>query len=159
MNGSTDDLFADRPATVFIEGVGEVPVVYESPPEPEVLPPVDPAAAYRVSDGVQWVHLNEEIVLWNPDTSVSHVLDPMAALLWQCIDGRSTLTEIMTDVAEAFGRAVDEVRDDFEPAVAVWLRDGFLADADAADHSAPPDAGVSGGDGVGWRFLVDPPND
>ena len=162
MSNSPDELFADRPATVFIEGVGEVPVVYESAPAPEVLPPVDPAVVYRSASGVESVHVGQEIVLWNPVSLVSQVLDPMAGLLWQCVDGTSSLTEIMADVGDAFGRSVDEVQTDFEPAVAVWIRDGFVVDTRAAINTGVEISGAST-DGLdeskGWRFLVDPPND
>lgn len=159
MSDSVDDLFAGRPSTVFIEGVGEVPVVYEDAPVPEILPSVDVGVAYCRAEGIQWTEVAPETVLWNQQSRVSQVLDPIAALLWQCFDGTGSFAEISADLAAAFGRPVEEVSSDFGPAVSVWLRDGFLADANQAGERSSFADDVEGIESSGWRYLADPPND
>lgn len=157
MSSSTGDLFADRPATVFVEGVGEVPVLYADSDGDDVfaapLPPVDLESRFRLAPGIEWAAVGEGFVLWNPGNSTSHVLDPMAGLLWQCMDGVGTVREIFSDVSDAFSVPVAQVLADFEPAVAAWVRDGFVVDGDGE----PPTADAT--PGTRWAFLADPPND
>lgn len=60
-------------------------------------PPLNAAPA--VSDDTAWVELDGEVVVLEESTGALHVLNPTAAVLWQCFDGHSTLREIADDLA------------------------------------------------------------
>jgi len=149
-------LFASRPDTVHLAGVGEVPVHYADEAQ-DALPLVGPNDAFAVSDTVGWVALETEVVVYNAAQVTAHVLDGVTALLWQCIDGTSTLHEIFSDIADAFGQSLEVIADDLATVVAEWARDGLIARAGtgepvlAAPVVSAPLVGV-------WRHLVDPPN-
>ena len=149
-----DDLFAGRPETVHIEGVGEVPVLYQESDEVP-LPPVGPADVLVISPGATWVALGDEVVIHHAASSTSHVLDRVAALLWQCLDSTSTLHEVFSDLADAFGVPLDGIVGDLATVVATWKRDGLVEPSGSApavlSAEPKPSAGV-------WRHLVDPPN-
>lgn len=46
-----------------------------------------------------WVELDGEVVVLKEPTGALHVLNPTAAVLWQCFDGHSSLGEIADDLA------------------------------------------------------------
>ena len=55
---------------------------------------------------------SREAVLFDPDTGSMFVLNPTAALLWQCLDGTASLGELAGDVEVAFGVTRDEAERD-----------------------------------------------
>jgi hypothetical protein len=151
-----ENLFEGRPETIHIEGFGDVPVHYTDGDD-EPLPPVGPADVFAVSPSVGWAVLDTEVVVYHAGSSTSHVLDQVAALLWQCIDGASTLREIFSDIADAFGQNLDDIVGDLATVVAEWKRDGLVAATGTPVQQAvvePATETVSGQ----WRHLVDPPN-
>ena len=96
-----------------------------------------------------------------PALAATHVLDPMSAVLWQCLDGISPLTVVFDDIATAFGVSPQQVAADCLPVVDSWLLAAIATDAalaapqpfvDVPVASAPPTSGRT------WRRLVDPPN-
>jgi hypothetical protein len=122
-----------------------------APPEAHVTPNPDTVVARAA---VAWAVAGTEVVVRVPATGATHVLDPTAALLWQCLDGDSPLQQIFADLAAAFGVAPDVVAADCRPAVASWLQAGIVvASRPPAATPAPAAPHVRG-----WRRLVDPPN-
>lgn len=77
-------------------------------------------------DAIPWVAIGNEVVVYDPFAAESFVLSPAAALVWQCLDGASTLAEIFADVAEGFGIPESTVEDDFIPVVTDWLNDALV---------------------------------
>ncbi len=148
------DLFAGRPDTVHIEGVGEVPVVYTENEEAP-LPPVGPADVFVISPEATWVVLGDEVVVHHVASSTSHVLDRVAALLWQCLDAESTLHDVLSDLADAFGVPLDGIVRDLATVVATWKRDGLVVHA-GSSPSLPSVGSRSAAPAL--RHLVDPPN-
>lgn len=73
------------------------------------------------SENAPWVQVGDEIVVYQSETSTSYVLSQVAGLVWQCLDGASALDEILADVADVFGVAVDQVTADFVPVAEQWL--------------------------------------
>lgn len=148
-----DDVFADRPNTVYVDGVGEVPVHYVEN-EDAPLPPVSPVDVYAPSSEVAWRVLADELVVYHQRLATSHVLDSVSSLLWQCLDGVSTLHEIFVDIADAFGQQLDSIVSDLATVVAEWKRDSLVV------VPGEPVALPLGGEPVvpTWRHLVDPPN-
>ena len=155
MSGTDDTagLFADRPETVHLDGVGEVPVHYVDNEEVP-LPPVAPTDVYAHSAEIAWGDVGDELVVYHPGRATSHVLDNVAALLWQCIDGVSALQDIFSDIADAFAQPLDAIVSDLATVVAEWKRDALIATAIGATAEPGTRAVVV----PGWRHLVDPPN-
>lgn len=60
-------------------------------------PPLNAAPA--ISGDTAWVELDGEVVVLEEPTGALHVLNPTAAVLWQCFDGHSTVREIADDLA------------------------------------------------------------
>lgn len=158
MSDSADlnELFAGRPDTVHLAGVGEVPVHYADEVE-QPLPPVGPHDAFAVADSVGWVSVEPEVVVYSAAQTTAHVLDGVAALLWQCLDGTSTLHEIFSDIADAFGQRLDDIADDLATVVAEWSRDGLIVRSGAGEPVSLTVPGSAPSVGT-WRHLVDPPN-
>jgi hypothetical protein len=75
-----------------------------------------------------------------------HTLDPVATLVWQCLDGRATVDEIAADLAPAFAVPVDRARRDVADVVGELDRLGLLVPA--APGAAAP---------VPPTYLEDPP--
>lgn len=153
MSDELESLFASRPDTVHVEGVGEVPVTYE--PEPEPPAPVFPDDRLRWAPGVAWHDLAGELVIARGSVHAAHVLNHTAGLLWQCMDGEGTVREIFADLASAFAVEVQTVEHDFVPLISDWKRDGLVVDAN------PPEAPGHRTERhvTRRRFLAYPPND
>ena len=110
-----------------------------------------PSAVVGRAD-VAWATAGVEVVVHAAGST--HVLDRTAAVLWQCLDGESSLQSICADIADAFAAPVDQVAADCMAAIESWLATGI-----AIDTSQP--AGQLDGcskDGRTWRRLVAPPN-
>jgi hypothetical protein len=152
-NDDVADLFAGRPETVFIDGVGEVSVKYVTTEEVP-LPLVAPTDVYAHSSEIAWSEVGDELLVYHHRLATSHVLDGVSSLLWQCIDGVSPLHEIFSDIADAFAQPLDAIVSDLATVVAEWKRDSLLVAS--GDVSPIPDhVGVAL---PTWRHLVDPPN-
>lgn len=75
-------------------------------------PTPDDVFCRRPSPQVEWVDVQGEVVVWNADTESLHLLDAIAALIFQLMDGTTPLEVTSRELAEAFGRSLDQVRDD-----------------------------------------------
>jgi hypothetical protein len=91
--------------------------VWVPPKPPEVLP----AAVVRRADDAVWVAVGDDVVVYRAADSTSHVMNPQAGLLWQCLDGAASLREIFDDFADVYQVAADQVAVDFLPVVGEWL--------------------------------------
>jgi len=91
-------------------------------------------SAPRPVDGVGLHQFGAEVVLQHGDAL--HLLDPIAAIVWQCLDGEATATEIVDDLAPVFGREPAALRTDVDAAIASFAEAGLLA-ATAPDAPVP----------------------
>lgn len=66
----------------------------------------------RPSPDVEWVEIDGQVVAWNETTETLHLLDPTAGLVYQLLDGRSSLIEIVLDLAAAFENDLGQVERD-----------------------------------------------
>jgi len=115
---------------------------------------------------VRWAAAGAELVVQMPSVVGTHVLDPAAAVLWQCLDGISPLRVVFDDMADAYGVAPSVIAADCLPVIGSWLSAGIVAECSSApaqiDGAGPDEpAPTQDGDGVGgrtWRRLVDPPS-
>jgi len=78
----------------------------------------NPNAAYRVYDGQATVVL--------PERSEVHVLNPIGTTVWDRIDGRRTLAQILDAVVEEYEVAPDEARRDVLAFVAELREHGMV---------------------------------
>jgi len=114
---------------------------------------------------VAWAPAGPEAVVFQPMLRVARVLDPTATLLWQCLDGESTLGEVFADLADAFAVPPERVAADCLPVIDAWLSARMatpavrmatpaveVTPADAADGRAA-DVGRPG-----HRYLLPPPD-
>jgi len=101
---------------------------------------------------VAWALVGDRLVVHAAGSA--HVLDPTAAVLWQCLDGVSSLRDVFADIADAFAIPLDQVAADCMPAIESWVATGI-----AVDTTQPARQLVDDGEhGRTWRRLVDPPN-
>lgn len=125
------------------------------PTEPTVA---EPSRASVLAHGaVRWALAGTEAVVQMPALAATHLLDPAATVLWQCLDGTSPLGEIFADMAEVFGVQPAVVERDCLPVVRSWFQAGIVV---VPGSNAPPaerPAAVTDG-GRTWRRLVDPPS-
>ncbi len=104
---------------------------------------------------VAWAPIDREVVVWHPAHGASFALDPTAALLWQCLDGESTVGEVLADIADVVGVPLADITADCLPVVASWLEAGIAVDlSDSSTASRPPAAPLL----RTWRRLMPPPN-
>ena len=66
-----------------------------------------------------------------------HVLNPTAAIVWQCLDGTGSVGEIVGDIADVFERDHDEVRDAVLEVVRRFGRQGLLEGVGIAPDDGP----------------------
>lgn len=66
----------------------------------------------RPRAGVIWVEIEGQVVAVDAEGERVHRLSEEAALLWQCIDGATTLEQLSADVADAFSLPRDRSRAD-----------------------------------------------
>ena len=100
---------------------------------------------------VAWVAIDREAVVHHPAGSTAYVLDPMAAVLWQCLDGESTLADVLADIAEVVGVSLADGTEGCLPVVTSWVEAGIAMIVPGPVPTDPPALRT-------WRRLVDPPN-
>jgi hypothetical protein len=61
---------------------------------------------------VEWVEVEDQLIVWSVTTAELHHLDPIATLVFHLCDGRSSLDDTVTDLAAVFGREPEQIRDD-----------------------------------------------
>jgi hypothetical protein len=66
-----------------------------------------------------------------------HLLNPVAALVWQCCDGESSVTEIAEDLAEVFGAEPGTLQSDVERAITVFNDAGLLVPDERGVSASP----------------------
>ena len=58
------------------------------------------------------IRIDDEALVLDESDGGLHVLNATAAIVWECLDGVSTLDDICVDLAEAFGVPYDRVAAD-----------------------------------------------
>ena len=83
------------------------------------IPHPNPAVVYHEDPG-------GEVVMVNLDTGASLVLNPTGFMVWQMVDGRRTIAQIVATMYERFPDAPPEVDEDVGQLMAIWVEDGFV---------------------------------
>lgn len=77
--------------------------------------------------------VGDECVVWAPSAAEPVVLDPVARLMLEVIDGQASVDELALDVHEEVGVPFDTARRQVERVVALLERAGLLASSPAGD--------------------------
>lgn len=64
--------------------------------------------------GFQLEQMNEEILLFNPETTRVVYLNETAALIWQLCDGQRNIAEIVSVLRGAYPEEADNIQKDVE---------------------------------------------
>ncbi len=94
---------------------------------------------------VAWAGVGDEGLLYDPRAARIHRLNDTALLVWRCCDGSATVSDIVADLADAYGEARDEVAGPVQSVIDEFVTAGLLLaepDADSArrkDEAAPAD--------------------
>ena len=96
------------------------------------------AVAFSKSPSAFVVEVGSEAVILDEATQRLHLLNPMAAVVWACIDGSSSLQEICADLADELGAPHGVVLADTIALAALLQSEGLLFDP----NGAPPLAAV-----------------
>ena len=99
--------------------------------------------------------LDDEAILLDPATGVSHLLDATATLVVRCLDGRSTLDEIAADIADVLELDRAVVDADILSLVRTLGGNGLLEGVErdphaGHQHAASPEGVAVGADLSGW---------
>lgn len=83
--------------------------------------------------------MDGELVIFDPAGSGVHQLDAVGALVWQLLDGRSPVAELVADLADAFGADEAQVATDVDALLDDLRSAGLLArrGADPEGAGAP----------------------
>lgn len=81
---------------------------------------VRPATAVSVED------FDGELLAYDDTAKELHAFNPTASLLWRCLDGASTLREIVEDLADAFAVPVETVETDVVDSAGGWRNRGLV---------------------------------
>ena len=83
------------------------------------------------------VELDGETVLYHEGTRMTHVLSPVATVVWSCFDGSVSIAQLAAELAEAYGAPRETVEGDVVALArelgAQGLLGGVAADAAAND--------------------------
>ncbi|MDH3707271.1 MAG: PqqD family protein [Acidimicrobiia bacterium] len=116
------------------------------------------------SPSVQRVDIGLEAVLVRDDRANCHVLDPVAAHVWRCLDGTTSIERVVTDLAATFDGSADRIRHDVIRLVSELAEKGLVIGPGGADSasvvaSAAQDLPRSTNRGTApVRFLDEPPH-
>jgi PqqD family protein of HPr-rel-A system len=94
--------------------------------------------APRPAPGVEAIELDDELVLFDPSTGALHALDPLASLIWRCLDGSTTVAELVADLSEGFATDEATLRHDVDGLLAVLVAIRVIETE--AHPTSPPDA-------------------
>lgn len=95
--------------------------------------------------------LDGEIVVYDEDGGTMHHLNPQASLIWQCLDGSGPLSDLVTDLSDAYGVDPAEMERDVLTLV------GQLAANRLLDRVGPAEDPEPSTDGADLEFLPEPP--
>lgn len=103
--------------------------------------------------------LEGEVVLYDEDTDRVHVLNPTAGLVWDCLDGETSLAELAAELSRHFQADRDVVHRQVLDLARQLAQEGLVVEASdspdaagrppATEDPAEPAPGGIGGDGAG----------
>lgn len=107
------------------------------------------------SPDIGYVEVDGQGVCYDADADEMHLLSPVAGLLWNCLDGSASVSEISTDLAEAFSQDYSAVRNSVFMALVDFAKKGLITEpgdgARRAEGNSQPSV-------TSPRLLTDPPS-
>jgi len=103
----------------------------------ELITVIDARTAPTPRDTVATEVLDGDVVLHDAATGQVHLLNPTASIVWQLLDGATTIEEIADAVAEATGTDFGQVSSDTIDLVRMLGDLGVLAHIDPAAVEPP----------------------
>lgn len=94
--------------------------------EPTTAVDVTSVFRRRLPPHVEWVQVNDDAVAWNSEKESLHLLDPIATLVFQLMDGTASVQATVDDLAEAFARPGLDIERDVLACVANLEEIGML---------------------------------
>lgn len=116
---------------------------------------IDEHAVLRVRADIAAVDVGAELVLHDPGRDATRRLGPTAAVVWHCLDGRSTLGEIADDVVAVQGGRRDVAVASLVRHAQRFARSGLLTDG-AAGGGTPPETAPEPAAGALSPVRADP---
>ncbi len=89
---------------------------------------IGPDSVLTARPGLTSVEIDGEIVLYDGGTRRLHRLNPAAATVWRCLDGKGTRSEIARDIADVYGAPAGDVLDDVVQTARQFGAEGLLQD-------------------------------
>lgn len=109
------------------------------------------------SPSVAWAPIDDQVVVHRLGARRAFAFDRSASILWQCLDGDSTIGEVLADVADVAGAPLAVVVEDSLPVVQSWLAEGIAAlVGEGPEHELEHEHEHE--HGRRWRRLLPPPN-
>jgi len=91
-------------------------------------------AALKVSSDVVFRELDGEAIVLNLATGVYFGLDPVGTRMWQLIDQRGRLQDVVTVMCDEYDAPAAQIERDLVALVAELVRMGLMCRADASRH-------------------------
>lgn len=102
-----------------------------------------PAPSPRVETAWFDDHTGVSAVVYDESRSMVHRFNDTAAVVWSMVDGESTIEQISTELAHAFGAPIAVVQSDVDALIAQFREKGLLAGSEddlitvTVGHSEP----------------------
>jgi PqqD family protein of HPr-rel-A system len=90
-----------------------------------VIRPV-PALKPRARTDLTFVQIEDEAILYDPESVRLHHLNPSAALIFQLCDGSGTVEELARDIADELGLPQDDIIKQVQQVVGHFEHSGIL---------------------------------
>jgi hypothetical protein len=84
---------------------------------------IDQSFVPRVAEGVAATLVDDEVLVLNESTGSSILLNGTGSIVWQCLDGESSVAEICTDLTDLFRVPLEQVAADV---IRMVLQLGYL---------------------------------
>jgi hypothetical protein len=88
-------------------------------------PVADAQCPYR-TPGYRTEILDDEIILFNPESRAIFHSNSSGALIWALCDGRRTVADIIRLVSESYPEAADQIPGDVREALAIFAQHGAI---------------------------------
>ena len=75
---------------------------------------------------LEWVEVEDQVIVWNGAEGELHHLDRIATLVFRLCDGTTTLGDTVADLALVFGCEPEQIWSDVSRCVEQLCRDGLI---------------------------------
>jgi PqqD family protein of HPr-rel-A system len=93
------------------------------------LATVSPTFVPRSRPDILELDFDDGVILYDPEPSLVHHLNPSAGEIWSRCDGHETVGTIETDLAETYGVPIGEMEDQVRLAISTFESLGLVEEA------------------------------